>query len=457
MRIWPDADGTAIRRYLRQLRLRNPITTKVYRCVLSGFQHFVAQHQLTAGVSQQVITAWLRERAKHWPFHMVRHRACMVDRFLQFLASKGLISDNPFAQLRGQYGQRWCTPVVRALLAAAPEEALEALRPLPQFASCLGELMRNHIELMRAMGFRYHTQAERLLRFDRFLQGRPDLTDEPLAVSLEQWAASCPTLEHALVCQQVGRALAKAWRRIDSNVALPPADPRLLREVKQRRRQPYIFTEPEICRLLDTAMQFPSPRAPLRPAALYMMLVLAYCAGLRIGEIVRLDLADVDLETGEIAIRETKFFKSRLLPLADSAVTALREYLELRKRMGAPQEGASALFWHDQSGKRYSTLVAGRMLACLLCRAGLKPQRGRVGPRVHDLRHAFVVNRMLAWYREGINPQSRLPYLATYLGHKDINSTLIYLTITQELLQQAAERFRSFGAHCLHAGEGAPQ
>jgi integrase len=79
----------------------------------------------------------------------------------------------------------------------------------------------------------------------------------------------------------------------------------------------------------------------------------------------------------------------------------------------------------------------------------LKPAPGRVGPRVHDLRHAFVASRMLAWYRAGINPQSRLPYLATYLGHKDINSTLVYLTVTQNLLQQASERFRVRGAQLL--------
>ena len=96
--------------------------------------------------------------------------------------------------------------------------------------------------------------------------------------------------------------------------------------------------------------------------------------------------------------------------------------------------------------------MAGKLLVRVLRRAGLKPSPGKIGPRIHDLRHAFCVNRMLAWYREGINPQSRLPYLATYLGHKDINSTLIYLTITQELLQQASERFRRNGAALLRVG-----
>jgi integrase/recombinase XerD len=107
-----------------------------------------------------------------------------------------------------------------------------------------------------------------------------------------------------------------------------------------------------------------------------------------------------------------------------------------------------------QGGRGYTVVTAQHLLTEVIRRAGLKPAAGRVGPRVHDLRHAFVVGRMLSWYREGVDAQSRLPYLATYLGHKDIYSTLVYLTITQELLQQASERFRVVGARVLKATEG---
>jgi integrase len=185
------------------------------------------------------------------------------------------------------------------------------------------------------------------------------------------------------------------------------------------------------------------------------MIVLAYCAGLRLGEFVRLTLDDVHLDVGEIAIRETKFFKSRTLPLTDSVMAALRDYLEARRRAGASQDGSSGLFWRGpDAAESYSYVMVEHLLVSVLRRAGLKPEKGRVGPRIHDLRHAFVVNRMLSWYREGVDPQARLPYLATYLGHKDINSTLVYLTVTQELLQQASERFRTFAAHTLRATEG---
>ena len=89
------------------------------------------------------------------------------------------------------------------------------------------------------------------------------------------------------------------------------------------------------------------------------------------------------------------------------------------------------------------------MITKVMRRAGFKPPSGRTGPRVHDLRHSMVVNRILQWYRSGINPQDKLRFLSTYMGHRDINSTLVYITVTQDLLQEASERFRTVGARCL--------
>jgi len=202
--------------------------------------------------------------------------------------------------------------------------------------------------------------------------------------------------------------------------------------------------------MLEIARSYPSSRAPLRPLSIYAMLLLAYCAGLRRSEVARLDLDDVDLERGTITIRETKFFKTRILPLPDSVMAELRAYIEARRCAGAPQDPYSGLFWHDQGNDRYSSAGLARLLVDVIRRAGLKPGSGRTGPRLHDLRHSMVVNRIIEWYRAGINPQGRLPFLATYLGHRDINSTLVYITVTQDLLQVASERFRVVGAACLN-------
>jgi integrase/recombinase XerD len=184
------------------------------------------------------------------------------------------------------------------------------------------------------------------------------------------------------------------------------------------------------------------------------VVVLAYCVGLRLGEIVRLKLGDVDLRDGTIEIRETKFFKHRRLPLAEGVTAAIRDYLVAREQAGGPTTSDSGVFWNQKFGRVYSYGGLSILLLKVLRRAGLKPATGRIGPRVHDLRHTMVGHRMRQWYREGINPQSKLPHLATYLGHKDITSTLVYLNSTPELLNEASERFRKNSAAALQPTGG---
>jgi site-specific recombinase XerD len=251
----------------------------------------------------------------------------------------------------------------------------------------------------------------------------------------------------------MGRALARSLRRTDVTVADVPPDRSLVRAAEHFQRPPYIYSEDDIRHLLHTARQLPSPCASLRPLTLEAMLTLAYGAGLRLGELVRLTLGDLDLQHATIEIRETKFFKSRRLPLAATVMTTLRRYVAARRQAGAAEAAAAALFWHEQKRRGYALVTVEHLLTQVIRQTGLKPARGRRGPRVHDLRHTFVVHRMLAWYREGIDPQPRLHHLATWLGHKDINSTLVHLTITQELLQEASQRFHTYGAHALQ-GQG---
>jgi len=453
---WPDSDGAAIDRYVHHVGLRSARSARVYRSELLRFQRFIADRGSTPDLSVDDLVAWLRDRVASWPIHLVIDRACKVDRFLSFLVGQGALASQPFERLRARHGARAVSPIVRALLSDDPGRALESLHRSPKFGSFLGPLMRGHIELMRSMGYRFGTQAERFEGFDRFLQSRPDLKDSPLPDLVREWAAVSPTLEHRWLCHLLGRDLTKAWRRIDPNVEGTALDRDLRRQVEQHRRRPYIYTPEEVRRVLDTARALPSPRAPLRPLTAYTMLVLVYCAGLRLGEIIRLDIRDVDFEEGAIEIRNTKFFKSRRLPLSESALGALQEYVDARARAGGPQEAAAPLFWRQSrhGGGRYASVTVHNLLVGILRRTGLKPPRGTRGPRIHDFRHAFVCHRMLEWYREGVEPQSRLPHLATYLGHKDINSTLVYLTVTQELLQVAGERFRSYAHGAIGGAQG---
>lgn len=447
MSVWPDPDRHVIACYLGTLRLRSPNSRIYYRQVLHGFQDVAERYP---AIDQQTLEAWLREWGASWRPSTLLHRACIVDRFLDHLVELRMIASNPIALLRRAYGVKQSRPIWQALASPAPDKALAALRRAKPFGSVLGDFMRDHVELMRSRGYRYTTQAAWLLRFDRFLQAHPELAREPLEVMLACWTAARASPNHRAECEKLGRVLTKARYRLDPTIPPTRSNPRPQQEVARQWRRPHIYSPADVRRLLDIARTYPSPRALLRPLSLYTMLLLAYCAGLRRSELAHLDLGDVDVQHATITIRETKFFKTRILPLSGTVMAELRAYMDARQRAGAPQDPQSGLFWHDQGNARYSPAAIAWLLVDILRRAELKPGRGRTGPRLHDLRHSMVVNRMLEWYRSGINPQDRLPFLATYLGHRDINSTLVYITVTQDLLQEASERFRAVGAPCLN-------
>lgn len=441
---WPTQDETLIKQFVTQLNLA--CYTAPYRSLLRQFQRFVTQRSRKPTFSEAVLRAWLRDQLKTATLALAVHRGQLANRFLDWLAAHGNIAANPVAELRRRYDCRSSAAVLRALASDQPAQALESLRPPPRYGSHLGPIMREHVNRMRTLGFRYRHEG-RFLHFDRFLQQRRGAKLEPLTTLIREYAAGASSAAGKAQRIQLGRIIAKELNRSGLAVTPPKRDRMIVQEMLRSRRRPYIYTIDEVRRLLETALKDKAPRAPLRSLSLYTMLVLAYCAGLRLAEIVGLKVGDVDLDADCIEVRDTKFFKSRRLPLSASAMAALRDYLKARTKSGAPNEADSALFCHGKGG--YSYVTAGANLHRLIRAAGLKGAKGRTGARVHDLRHAFVVHRMTMWYEQGINPQTRLPYLAAYLGHRDIHSTLVYLTITQELLQHANQRFRASEAEVL--------
>jgi integrase/recombinase XerD len=448
VRTWPDKGETLLKEFVEALKLRG--SGAPYRSVLRGFQRFVCRRTSRLGLNESTIVAWLRQRSMESPSHMVLKSGHLVNAFLDWLVGRQALVCNPITERRRKHSARSTTAVLRAMAMPRLEEALRALEPPARYGSHLGAEIREHVERMRTLGFRY--DENRFLRFDRFLQRQPDASKQTLSTLVRQHAALASSAAMKLERIKVGRVLARALNRRGIPTAAPERDRMLVQEMFRMRCRPYIYTEDEIRLLLETARRFPSPKAPLRPLTLHTMLVLGYCAGLRIGEIVGLELKDIDLNAGTIEVRDTKFFKSRLLPLSSDAVAAVQTYMKAREKAGASSNPDSSLFWHEKGG--YGYVVAETLLRRVIQQAGLRKTPGRGGPRVHDLRHTFVVHRMTQWYRQGINPQGHLPYLAAYLGHRDIHSTLVYLTITQELLQRANERFRIAETEVLKVIQG---
>ena len=194
------------------------------------------------------------------------------------------------------------------------------------------------------------------------------------------------------------------------------------------------------------AAQKQQPWCKLEAHCLRALLLLLYGAGLRISEALRLTLGDMDLAERLLTIRETKFYKTRLVPMGSDLTQALTAYLADRCERGHPSPPEAFLLVTRHS-LPVSVQLAEDTFKRLCREVGVRRNDdSRFAPRLHDLRHSFAVHRLTACYREGGDVQRLLPQLATYLGHVDIGCTQRYLTLTPELLGQASKRFEQYAA-----------
>lgn len=207
---------------------------------------------------------------------------------------------------------------------------------------------------------------------------------------------------------------------------------------RRNRPVPHIYSRQEVHRIM-AASRWIRSRHPLRPAVFSTLVGCLYATGLRIGEALRLTLADVDLKQRLVLVRLTKFKKTRYVPLSPSVSAQLARYAHQRRRAGFSQE-PTAPFFVSATGQRYHAPTFTTTFLAIIRRLGLRGPRGR-GPRIHDFRHSFAVSRLLAWHRSGANLLAKLPILSTYLGHTTVSGTEVYLHATAELLQSAGKRF----------------
>ncbi len=227
-------------------------------------------------------------------------------------------------------------------------------------------------------------------------------------------------------------------RGLVPSLPLSVASPKLRQTFK-----PYIYTEAELLRLIDAMPGKQDARTLLEPSTFRVLLLLLYGAGLRPSEAMRLTRGDFDWQRSLLTIRETKFYKTRLVPIGPHLLEILRDYQERFERRPNPSNEDCLLAYRD--GRALNDSTVRRAFRQLRLRAGIQRGDGaRYQPRLHDLRATFAVHRLTAWYREGCDVQQLLPLLSTYLGHASIAGTQVYLTMTPELLSQAASRFERY-------------
>lgn len=221
----------------------------------------------------------------------------------------------------------------------------------------------------------------------------------------------------------------------------------------QPYRAPVIFGPEAVARMLAVAArEHPTPGSPLLPHVLRIAVVLLYTAGLRRGELLRLTLADVDAAKGILHIRESKFHKSRWVPLSPDARRELRAYLRHRRASPLSTAAHTPLLCNCSRGLRgYTGTGLSRGLQLLFRSANVLSSDGR-RPRVHDFRHSFAIQALLRWYRQDADVQSNLPKLAIYMGHVSIVSTAYYLKWMPEVAAAASGRFEAHFGHLISGG-----
>ncbi|MFN2203017.1 MAG: tyrosine-type recombinase/integrase [Caldilineaceae bacterium] len=304
----------------------------------------------------------------------------------------------------------------------------------------LAQVVHDYVSLKQSMGSRFRTEATILKAFCKAV-GDIAITDVELWQVTSYLAGSGPVTRY---WHRKYEALTGFYRFALGRgyVALSP----LPKTVPKRPEpfRPHIFPEQELRRLFKVAGELEAPRMALQGATLRPLLLLLYGAGLRISEALALTLADVDLSANVLTIRESKFYKTRLVPIGPRLTAVLRTYADDRHRQGHVKDPAHPFFVTRTDtavtrGMAESAFVRLRSIADIAREDGARYQ-----PRLHDLRHTMAVHRLVAWYREGADVQRLLPQLATYLGHVDVAATQRYLTMTPELLEQASRRFERY-------------
>ena len=305
----------------------------------------------------------------------------------------------------------------------------------------LAQLVTEYITFKQSMGMRFRTESTTLKAFCRAM-GNIDIS-QVISDSVHAYLTGTgpiTTFWHRKFDALTGFyrfALSRGY--IDSS-PLPTTIPK--RPVPFR---PYIYTHEQFRRLVETTdILNNSPRSYVQPATFRTLLILLYGTGLRISEALSLTLADVDLPASLLTIRDTKFFKTRLVPVGPQLTAILESYAKTRRLLPRPARKDSA-FFSTRTGNALTLGNTDRIFRLLCECAGIcRTDGGRFQPRLHDIRHTFAIRRLVAWYREGEDVQRLLPFLSTYMGHVDVTATQRYLTMTPELLHEASLRFQRY-------------
>ena len=298
--------------------------------------------------------------------------------------------------------------------------------------SALGQSVEDYLSIRRTLGYKLVDESRLLMDFAAFVDqhGGVAVTTE-LAVA---WAMGPQGSSPGWWATRLSmvRGFARHHQTIDPLSEIPPVG---LLPRRNHRPTPYLYSDDDVVALL-TAARTLTPQ--LRAATYETLIGLLASTGMRIGEAMRLDDSDIDWAGSVVTVNNSKFGRSRLVPVHSSTLDALRSYTDLRERL-CPHPSAPSVFVSARAARLAHSTI-NHNFHRLLDQADLGRAAAGRRPRVHDLRHSFAVKTLLDWYRDGADVQGRLPALSAYLGHVQPSGTYWYLTAAPELLALAADR-----------------
>lgn len=296
----------------------------------------------------------------------------------------------------------------------------------------LEQSLADYLQLRRSLGHQLADAGRLLPRFVAFLddRGLPAVT---VAAAMEWAAVPAADLRSTVGSRRMTavRGFARYLAGVDPATEVPPLG---LLPQPARWRGPFVFSPADIGLIMNRVGDF---TPPLRSATYVTLIGLLAATGLRIGEAIKLDRADIDWSAGLLLIRESKFGKSRLVPVTDTTLQALSDYAGLRDQLQRRVRQPS--FFTSRTRHRLCYAVVSGAFRTVVDDSGIGADAPR-RPRLHDLRHTFAVRTLLGWYRSGEDVQTKIPALSTYLGHREPGSTYWYLSAVPELLACAAAR-----------------
>jgi site-specific recombinase XerD len=316
--------------------------------------------------------------------------------------------------------------------------------------SLLAEPMEQFLAHHRTLGKRFDAEASTLQLLDRYLLDQQVASSEAITPALLEAFLGTRPRASARSYNHLLNVLQRFFRWLERQALLRPNPLHSRPRRATGQPLPFLFEPAQVEQLLRLAEGLPDARRTHRRGAAYRMsFALMYSLGLRVGEVARLCRQDIDWERHCLMIRQTKFAKTRLVPFGPHLGAHLRQYLDTQEVAGPALPTDPLISLSHDHRQPLSSHSISRAFQRLIPPLELTIPAGVAAPRLHCLRHSFAVGTLLRWYRSGVDPNVRLSWLSTFLGHVDPTSTAVYLTITETLLAEANMRFERFAAPAL--------